>query len=328
MSFRLAEAVEELQRLDGVRELQVVTALTDSEKAEKRAERHAVAALSRERLKERLWSENENELGNKLAVCGLPMKLSCTHCGHGKMAETRCKKRWCPACQWSIQRTRMVRFGGAIRMMKWPLFVTLTQPNSDDPECVRELRANWSKMRRRKLLADKIRGGVASIEVTNKGKGWHPHLHAIVDCRWLGIHTPEPTWRDSPGVRKQKCEHAQMELSSIWGSVIKSETAVVWVERVVNDSRLNYILKYSVKGSELLECKEKIGPIIKVMEKSRLVSAFGELHGRTSEMDDEDRPCLECVECKTSHSYMPDEVLMRMAGRVSGFSGPSMIYKK
>lgn len=213
-------------------------------------------------------------------------------------------------------------------MMQWPLFVTLTIQNDADPECVRKLRADWSKMRRRKLIAEKITGGVVAVEVTNQGNGWHPHLHAIVDARWLAIHTPEPGWRDSGAVRKQKCEHAQMELSRVWASVVKQDEGIVWVSRIHSDKAMHYALKYSVKGSELLASREPVGPLIKVMDKSRLVSAFGELHGRTSEMDDEDRPSMECTGCNNSHSMMPIDVVDIMARRRDGPLGPSMLYKK
>ena len=72
-----------------------------------------------------------------------------------------------------------------------PYLVTLTVKNGDDlGERLRHLRGAMRKMieaRRNHLKGQRFvefarsMGGFHSIEVTNKGKGWHPHVHMI----WL-----------------------------------------------------------------------------------------------------------------------------------------------
>jgi len=264
---------------------------------------------NRESIKRRLIDEGEIELSNKLALCGLPVPLVCACCGNGKIVETRCKKRWCPACSYGVMRKRMDRFSGAVRLMKWPMHLILTQPNSPDPETIRDLRERWGKMRRRKLIASQIPGGVASIEITNSGNGWHAHLHAIVDCEWLAIHTPKPEWSDSRDVKIQKFEHARLELSGVWSSVIKSPHAVVLAKRARDKNVAAYVLKYACKGSDLINSPEPIGPLLKVMDRSRLISAFGNLHGRTAEMDDDEKPGIQCTECQNEKSFVPLAVI-------------------
>jgi hypothetical protein len=269
--------------------------------------------LEREQVKFRLYGEGANDLGNTLANCGLPLPLVCVCCGNDRAVETSCRKRWCPACQWQIQRKRIDRFSGAVSLMKWPAFLTLTQTNDPDPEKIRDLRQAWSRMRRRKIFVDKILGGVAAIEVTNHGNGWHPHLHAIIDCEWLSVHTPAPTWRDSHDVFVQKCEHAQNELSSVWAGVLGQPEAIVWVTRMKDLDRLRYSLKYACKGSDLVKSPDPIAPLIRVLDRSRLVSAFGNLHGRTSEMELDEHPVHCCQLCGNEKSFLPLDVVQRMA---------------
>ncbi len=199
--------------------------------------------------------------------------------------------------------------------MRWPAFLTLTQQNSPDPETVRDLRKAWSRMRRRKVFENQILGGVAAIEVTNEGDGWHPHLHAIIDCEWLSVTTPAPTGRDSHDVFVQKCEHAQAELSSVWASVLKQKEAICWIVRMRNLDKLRYSLKYAVKGSSLVNSPDRIGPLLRCLEKTRCISAFGNLHGRTREMDADERPVTVCAQCGTEKSFLPVSVIEAITRR-------------
>ncbi len=280
--------------------------------------------MQREQIKHRLRSEGEHGFANKLEGCGLPMPLTCTNCGESKVVETQCRQRWCPACAWTISQKRLRRFSGAVQLMQWPLMVTLTRANSDDPETLREFRKQWAKMRRRKLIAEKVKGGVCGIEVTNTGNGWHPHLHAIIDCRWLAIHTPEPHWGDSPEVAKEKQEHAQGELAWLWGAVCGQANSHVWVKRVRDLGGLIYSLKYSIAGSDLIDSPEPIGPMLRVIEKTRLVSAFGSMHGRTAEMDADEKPVQTCECCGQERTLCPTSVIYSIARIDPEKSLPSM----
>lgn len=307
--------------------LEEIDSVTDSpevDPAEWSREKRDEGKRQREQVKFRLRDEGEHEFANRLENCGLPMPLVCTHCGTQKVVETQCRMRWCPACAWAISQKRLRRFSGAVGMMKWPLMVTLTRENSFDPETVREFRAQWSKMRRRKIVADKMTGGVVGIEVTNIGNGWHPHLHAIVDCRWLAIHTPEPHWSDPPEVVKEKTSHAQQELAWLWGNVCGQNNSHVWVKRVRDQKALVYSLKYSVSGQQLVDSAEAIGPLIRVLQKTRLVSAFGSLHGQTKAMDEDERPALVCECCGEEKSLCPTAVIYSIARIDPEKSLPSM----
>lgn len=262
----------------------------------------------REGLKERLLREGATDLAMKLDKCGEPLRLVCCHCGGRKQVAIACKRRWCPSCAWLVQWDRLSRFKVAADCMQWPLFVTLTVENSEDPECIRELRACWSKMRRRKLIADKVKGGVSTIEVTNTGNGWHPHLHILCDCEWLAVHTPKPRWGDSEAVKKQKYMHAADELGRIWAHVTKQEIAIVKAIRKPPGDVLRYAMKYAVKGSDLIESPDPIAPLIRVMSRSRMVSAFGSLHGNIPSDPEDERPAVACECCGEIKSFVPEAV--------------------
>lgn len=282
----------------------------------------------REAIRHKLEAEGEYDFANKLTGCGLPLPLVCTHCGNHRTTETQCRQRWCPACAWTIKQKRLRRFRGAVQLMKWPLFVTLTRANSDDPETVRVFREEWGKMRRRKLIAEKVKGGVVGIEVTNIGNGWHPHLHAIIDCQWLALHTPPPHWSDTPEILAEKKRHAQAELSWLWGAVCGQQNSSVRVKRVSGDAALIYSLSYSIAGSDLADSPDPIGPLLRVLQKTRLVSAFGSLHGQTAAMDGDERPAMVCECCGAEKSICPTSVIYSIARTDPIKLLPTMLRKK
>lgn len=259
-------------------------------------------------LIERLRQENAGDLIGPLEKCGEAIPIMCTHCGERHQASFHCRRRWCPCCARMLAATRTAKWGKAIESLQWPLFLTLTIPNSEDPEALRFLRGAWSKFRRRKLIRTKIRGGVAGFEITNKGEGWHPHLHAVADCRWLSLHVPEPRADDSAAVKKEKCRLAQLELSSLWADQIKHDHAVVWVSRVKGGNIAKEVLKYACKGSELLESESPISPMLRVLAKTRTLSGWGSLHPLPSP-DEEEKPLVSCDACGEEGCFMPEEIV-------------------
>lgn len=307
MAFKTAKWSEEIpeESTQVVENEEVVT--------EKNARREANAEL-REVIRLKLEAEGEFEFARKLWGCGLPYPLTCTGCGASKVVETHCKRRWCPACSWLVAQKRLERYGGAVALMADPTALTLTVENSSDPECIRKLRKDWAKMRRRTVIRDKVKGGIVAVEVTNTGKGWHPHLHAIIDCPWLSIATPRPHWSDTPEEVKDKCRHAQFELCHLWASVCGQEIAIAHIKRCRSDAALVYSLKYAIAGSDLAESPDPIGPLIAVLEKSRLLSCFGSLYGRTKEMEGDDKPGCTCPNCGQEKVLMPTEVANRYWG--------------
>ena len=179
-------------------------------------------------------------------------------------------------------------------------------------------------------MSSRVLGGVAAFEITNKGNGWHPHIHAVMDCEWLSVHVPPPFRWESKAVKKQKCEMAQKELSAAWADQIKSPHGIVWVRRVWGENVVQEILKYSVKGSELLESPDPIAPMLNVIKQTRSLAGWGSLHPLPSP-EEEEPFAVECNGCGAQKSFMPDELVSfisqsKLPGSVGPF-GPNHIQR-
>lgn len=211
-----------------------------------------------------------------------------------------------------VSAQRVNRWEHAIAQLQWPLFVTLTIPNSQDPESIKQLKKDWSKFRRRKLVRDKVKGGVAAFEITNKGNGWHPHIHAVCDSRWFSFDVPEPLRTDSAEMVKHKCSMAQKEVSSLWAEVIGEEASVVWIQRVKQKETVaREILKYCMKGDELIESPDPIAPMLRVLKSTRMLAGWGSLYP-TPSPDEEDKPSVQCEDCGEEKTFLPADVVSFM----------------
>ena len=269
------------------------------------------------------WAEIEKAV-TKFRACGSPLKLRCATCNHVHYAEGRCKRKWCPVCSRVIAADRAQKYMRGVDQMQWPLFVTLTMPNTDTLEddlngdAVRKLRRAFGKLRHRKLWTAHVKGGVAAIEVTNIGHGWHPHLHAILDCEWLAFRTPIPRKGASAASIKKSCMAANAELGKAWAQILGVQSdregwegTIYKVKRTSGASVVSEVLKYSVKGGDLATCEEDIAPLIRCLDKCRLVTSFGALFGKLADVEEDDEAVnapLECPDCGDS-CWLPDSPL-------------------
>lgn len=232
----------------------------------------------------RLKFENALDLVSRIAKCGTPLTLECCSCGTTKMAEQKCKRKWCPVCAWRLAASRADELRELVSEFRWPLFVTLTMRNTDDlsEDAVRHLRRAFGKLRGRKMWAKRVAGGVAAIEVTNIGNGWHPHLHAVIDCAWFAWKTPPPQRGMSREAKRQRFAEAKRELERTWAKCLGHEMAVVHVKRCSASTIAKEVVKYSVKPGTLVDSPDPIAPIIRCLDKTRLLTTFGTAHGRVS----------------------------------------------
>ncbi|WP_230380272.1 protein rep [Pseudomonas putida] len=151
-----------------------------------------------------------------------------------------------------------------------PYLVTLTVKNGDDLE---ERQAHLTKSlrklmdHRRNFNAGvprsswtelcKAQGGVYTLELTNKGNGWHPHCHMIV----LAASQP-----------------SQSDLSVEWYR-ITGDSMVVDVRPIAGDSSEGFmeVFKYAVKFSDLT--LEDNWHAAQVLKGKRLLNSFGLFRG-------------------------------------------------
>jgi len=151
-----------------------------------------------------------------------------------------------------------------------PYLVTLTVKNGDDLEerqnhLTRSLRRLLD--RRRNFNAGsrghpwtelcKAQGAVYTLELTNKGNGWHPHCHMIV----LGASQID-----------------QQALSAEWFD-ITGDSMVVDVRPIVGDPSEGFmeVFKYAVKFSDL--SLEDNWQAARILKGKRLLNSFGLFRG-------------------------------------------------
>lgn len=153
-----------------------------------------------------------------------------------------------------------------------PAMLTLTVKNGQDLEermehllqsfrTLQKRRRQWNDVKRGFTEFAKIDGAIYATEVTNKGNGWHPHIHAVVLL---------DSYID------------QKALSEEWQR-ITGDSSVVDIRKIKKDTQgevtdaLAEVFKYAVKFAELpldlnLEAYD-------VLNGKRLVGGFGSLHG-------------------------------------------------
>lgn len=260
-----------------------------------------MARSQRTRLEARLRAESRHDLADRLRDCGLPVRLVCQCCGVMKEVEKRCDRRWCPVCQRAIAAARVARYRYAAARMTWPLFVTLTIPNSERAwDGLRRIRAAFGRFRRTRFWNNaQIAGGVASIEITNRGRGWHPHLHSLMDCRWLAVDTTPPYKGDDELVIRSKCVAAQAELAAAWAACIREPAGIVWVTRASGGATVE-VLKYAADPGTMLESEGSLGELIDAIDQHRLISTWGNCYGigrLVRELAAEDRAPRPCDAC-------------------------------
>lgn len=272
------------------------------------------AKQDRQKLIVRLHEEGDEELAALLTRCGQTMKLRCTCCSALKAVEVRCEKRWCPVCARKIAAARVAKYTYAVARMQWPLFLTLTVQNSIDAwEGIRRMKSCWGKMRRTKWFkACDVKGGITAMEITNKGSGWHPHLHTVIDCRWLAVRTPRPQRGDSAESIRLKCSSAKAELDAEWAKVTKQVTASTYVKRT-DRLDLRELLKYAADPGTLSNEQGRISELIRAIDKFRMVQPFGHCMGISAEIEAlaaEDHVTKPCAGCGGS-SWLPELTIER-----------------
>jgi hypothetical protein len=169
----------------------------------------------------------------------------------------------------------------AINPRLLPIMVTTSVRNGDDlDERLTHLRSSLKTLQHRRLRANQpsvmheVAGGVYSIEITNKGNGWHPHAHAIwmvdketqaaKEPRLWGLQALSPEWHRITG-----------------DSFIVDARPIE--QKIQNENENPYlagfceVLKYACKPAELGPAR--ILEALPTLTGQRLVGAFGCFYG-------------------------------------------------
>lgn len=274
-------------------------------------ERHAL----RKKLIARLEREGRKDLAHRLTKCGQPITLRCEDCTAPIATLTRCDLKWCPACQHALAARTADRYARIMEHIQWPLRVTLTAKNFeyDETDAVRRLRRAWGKLRRLRWFRRAVRGGVCGFEVTDTGKGFHVHIHAIFDVKWFAVTTTAPRRGASKEEWAKKGRAAASEVSEQWelccGRKASMQVRRVWT-RDKGDIKpaLMETLKYSTKGSDLVETAKSASAIIDQLDATRMITSFGTCFGKPEFK--RQRPAPRMCACGCSN-WLPEDVLAR-----------------
>jgi len=258
--------------------------------------------------------DEESAWALKIGNCGAPLSLTCFCCMNQRTIERRCDLKWCPSCAPALVYRTVERYQAALAGVQWPLFVTLTTQNfKSGPDCVREVRRAFGKLRRLRWFKKCVAGGVAAVEVTNKGKGWHPHVHALMDCKWLAVSAMQPGPTASKQTWATRARAACAEVAEQWSLCLGGRKSSVRVRRVWKrdggDIRpaLAEVLKYSIDSENLLSIKAPLSPLIDVLSKTRLVTSWGNCFGTGIKRK---KACAEpCEQCHSMDSWVPTEII-------------------
>lgn len=218
----------------------------------------------------------------------------CDNCGRVNLFRNRCDNFYCPECQPKLTKRRHAGINWWVSQVKQPKHVVLTLRNTANLNRghVLELKKWFTRLRHRKFCSNWL-GGFYGIEVTNESEGWHLHLHALVEARWIDAG----------------------RLAQVWNSVTGGFGKIVSVKDCRGESYLKEVSKYAAKGSDLAKWSgEKICEFLDAFTGLRTFGVFGNLYGKRTEFSEwlksirDLKPKCDCG-CADLHYYSEAEWL-------------------
>jgi hypothetical protein len=224
----------------------------------------AAKVIFRESVLAKLVEVGAYDLVAEIEKCGTVQAWSkCDGCGKTTTFWNRCEKFWCPGCQPRLSRDRFESLEWWTKDLAQPKHLVLTARNFPEltAKKVKWFKAQFKKLRARKCCRN-WHGGLWSLEVTNENRGWHLHLHILLDCRFVDIEN----------------------VSRNWAQLMGQEFAICKVKDCRNKAYLAEVTKYAVKGSELAKWKgEDIVKFIWAFSRQKNFGVFGTLHGKRTQ---------------------------------------------
>lgn len=139
--------------------------------------------------------------------------------------------------------------------------LTVRNTEAITKEVVQRFKASFSRLRRL-TFASNWNGGFYSLECTNESRGWHLHLHALIDARYI----------DSG------------QLARKWAQCVGQEFAIVKVKDARQSDYLAEVTKYVAKGSDLSAWSTPdLVAFIEAFDGVRAFGVFGSLYAKRTE---------------------------------------------
>lgn len=220
--------------------------------------------------------EHEAEL---ISACGSVWRVFASRCGTKKLVRASCDHALCPSCQRErslpLQRKVLALTRARDKVFR---FVTLTVRNVPriNRGYVNWLIQSFAKLRKLHTWAERIRGGVYSIETTYNfdRRDWHVHFHVIVEA---GRSLPQP-W--------------VFYLRRDWLAVTNGAGAVVHM-RAVNRRAVRELVKYQAKAVSLVHDPALVDEYLRTFHHVRRLQCFGTFLG--ADVPEPEKPGFKCA---------------------------------
>ena len=252
-------------------------------------EREAIWSAS---IVSKLQELNRPDLYRPLADCHrYQTHFVCQSCHHETHALNRCDRFYCPLCVGRLAWRRRQKIAWWVKTVPEPKHIVLTQRNSStfSKTYVHKFQKSLRSLRRSSTFRQ-VSGGLCSLEVTNERRGWHLHAHLLVDGPFI------------PGY----------DLSRAWARRVKQDFAIVKIKDCRDQSYLQEVTKYVIKGSILASFNGwEIECFIDAMTGVRCFSTFGSLFKdnalRMNAINALETPSMTCDKCSGEAFWYLDD---------------------
>lgn len=123
--------------------------------------------------------------------------------GNPSVSLMRCRDRLCPLCSRFTARRTSARVEHVIGEWDQCRHLTLTLESSEEPlgKQIDLLLASFRRLRQRGFWKKVVRGGIGTMEITyNRSTDrWHPHLHVLLDGRYVSHSIISDEWSKVTG---------------------------------------------------------------------------------------------------------------------------------
>lgn len=226
-------------------------------------------------------------------------RFHCSHCGNIIDVPIHCSSKGCDICtrfrRYRIRERIQYALQGlpSNQTLRWRHFTLTVKNGSDLGERLNHLIKSFRKLRHRKLWKSSQYGGFYVVEITERGNGWHPHLHIVSFGHYLN-------WR---------------KLLYVWCQITKDSSHVM-VSSIRGGSNIaGYISKYITKATVLSIPSLIIVDL--VCKNRRLFGPFG----AAAELMKNFKPPKKMAVCTQCHhkEWVPDIILEIMKRRSAAY---------
>jgi len=159
--------------------------------------------------------------------------------------------------------------------------LTLTVRNHQDlAQMVKHLVRSFRRLRQRAYFKKHVVGGAFVIEITEKGHGWHAHIHCVIQAFRIEWQIIRNLWRQCTG--------------GSTGVDIRNRSAV---------SCIQYLTKYISKSDLPIDLQSVASDALK---NYRLFNPFGSWFAINKQYV---HPPSRCPKCRALNSYLPWDII-------------------